>query len=288
MIPSSFEYFAPKSVPEALSLLAKYQEDVKVLAGGHSLLPQMKLRLATPKYVVDIGRIPGLAYIKEANGKISIGALTTHYALESSALLKQKCPLLSETAAAIGDVQVRNRGTIGGSLVHADPAADWPAAILALDGELKVIGKSGERTIKAQDFFVEMMTTAIQPTELLTEIRIPQLPARTGSTYLKMHQKASGFAIVGVAARVTLDAGQVCQEVGIGITGAASKAYRAKSVETELKGKKLDSPAIKQAAQKAADGIEALADLHASSEYRSHLSRVYTRRALEAALSRVK
>jgi carbon-monoxide dehydrogenase medium subunit len=288
MIPNNFEYFAPKSVPEALSLLSKYQEDVKVLAGGHSLLPQMKLRLAAPKYVVDIGRIPGLAYIKEASGKISIGALTTHYALESSALLKQKCPLLSETAAAIGDVQVRNRGTIGGSLVHADPAADWPAAVLALDAELKVIGKSGERTIKAEDFFVEMMTTAIQPTELLTEIQIPQLPARTGSTYLKMHQKASGFAIVGVAARVTLDASQVCQEVGIGITGVTSKAYRAKSVEIELTGKKLDSAAIKQAAQKATDGIEALADLHASSEYRSHLSRVYTRRALEAALSRVK
>jgi carbon-monoxide dehydrogenase medium subunit len=288
MIPNNFEYFAPKSVPEALSLLSKYQEDVKVLAGGHSLLPQMKLRLAAPKYVVDIGRIPGLAYIKEASGKVSIGALTTHYALESSALLKQKCPLLSETAAAIGDVQVRNRGTIGGSLVHADPAADWPAAVLALDAELKVIGKSGERTIKAEDFFVEMMTTAIQPTELLTEIQIPQLPARTGSTYLKMHQKASGFAIVGVAARVTLDASQVCQEVGIGITGVTSKAYRAKSVEIELTGKKLDSAAIKQAAQKATDGIEALADLHASSEYRSHLSRVYTRRALEAALSRVK
>jgi carbon-monoxide dehydrogenase medium subunit len=288
MIPSTFEYFAPKSVPEALSLLTKYQEDVKVLAGGHSLLPQMKLRLAAPKYVVDIGRIPDLAYIKEGNGKISIGALTTHYALESSALLKQKCPLLSETAAAIGDVQVRNRGTIGGSLVHADPAADWPAAVLALDAELRVIGKSGERTIKAEDFFVEMMTTAIQPTELLAEIHIPQLPARTGSCYLKMHQKASGFAIVGVAARVTVDANQVCQEVGIGITGVASKAYRAKSVEAQLKGKKLDAAVIKQAAQKATDGIEALADLHASSEYRSHLCRVYTRRALEAALSKAK
>lgn len=288
MIPSNFEYFAPKSVPEALSLLSKYQEDAKILAGGHSLLPQMKLRLAAPRYVVDIGRIPGLAYIKEENGKISIGTLTTHYALESSALLKQKCPLLSETAAAIGDVQVRNRGTIGGSLVHADPAADWPAAVLALNAELRVMGKSGQRTIKAEDFFVEMMTTAVQSTELLVEIRIPQLPAHTGCTYLKMHQKASGFAIVGVAARVTLDANQTCQEVGIGITGVAPKVYRAKSVEAELRGKKLDLAAIRQAAQKATDGIEALADLHASSEYRSHLSRVYTRRALEAALSRAK
>src|SRR5438128_7562397 len=173
MIPSNFEYFAPKSVPEALSLLNKYQENVKVLAGGHSLLPQMKLRLATPKYVVDIGRIPGLAYIKEANGKISIGALTTHYALESSALLKQKCPLLSETAAAIGDVQVRNRGTIGGSLVHADPAADWPAAALALEAEFEIAGPGGRRTVKASEFFVEMMQSAVQANEILCEIRVP-------------------------------------------------------------------------------------------------------------------
>src|SRR5437867_1913497 len=219
MIPSNFEYFAPKSVPEALSLLNKYQEDVKVLAGGHSLLPQMKLRLAAPKYVVDIGRIPGLAYIKEADGKISIGALTTHYALESSALLKQKCPLLSETAAAIGDVQVRNRGTIGGSLAHNDPAADWPAAMLALNAELKLIGKSGERVVKAEDFFLDMLTTALQPTELLVEVHVPAHPSHTGSTYLKMHQKASGFAIVGVAARLTVNNSQICQDAAIGITG---------------------------------------------------------------------
>src|SRR5262249_55438960 len=156
-------------------------------------------------------------------------------------LLRQKCPLLSETAAAIGDVQVRNRGTIGGSLAHNDPAADWPAAMMALDVELKIIGKGGERIIKVGDFLLDMLSTALQPTELLVEIRVSAQPPRTGSTYLKMHQKASGFAIVGVAVRVRVDSNQVCQDVAIGITGVGSRAYRARSVEGELKGKKLDS-----------------------------------------------
>jgi carbon-monoxide dehydrogenase medium subunit len=288
MIPSNFEYFVPKSVQEALMLLDQHREDAKILAGGHSLLPQMKLRLAAPRYVIDIGRIKDLAYIKEENGKISIGALTTHWTLESSALLRQTCPLLSETAAAIGDVQVRNRGTIGGSLVHNDPAADWPAAMMALDAELKLLGKGGERIIKAGDFLLDMLSTALQPTELLVEIRLAAQLPHTGSTYLKMHQKASGFAIVGVAARVTIDSSQVCQDVSIGITGVGSRAYRAKSVEAELKGKKLDSAVIRQASKRASEGVEALADLHASSEYRSHLACVYTRRALETAWSRVK
>jgi carbon-monoxide dehydrogenase medium subunit len=288
MIATQFEYFAPKTVQEALGLLAKYPDEAKVLAGGHSLIPQLKLRLAAPKYLVDIGRIAGLSGIKEEGGNIVIGALATHYALESSALLKQKCSLLSETAAAIGDAQVRNRGTIGGSLAHADPAADWPAAVLALDAELKIVSPSGERTVKAADFFVDMLTTALKPNELLTEIRIPQLPSRTGSTYLKMHQKASGFAIVGVAVRLTVDASQVCQDIGIGITGVDSKPYRAKAVETELKGKKLDSASIAKASQKAAAGIEALSDLHASSEYRAHLASVFTKRAIERALAKIR
>jgi carbon-monoxide dehydrogenase medium subunit len=288
MIPSSFEYFAPTTVQEALGLLSKFPDDTKVLAGGHSLLPQMKLRLATPKYIVDIGRISGLSSIKEEGGKLLIGALATHYSLESSALLKAKCPLLSETAAAIGDVQVRNRGTIGGSLVHADPAADWPAAILALDAELKLVGPAGERVLKAEDFFIDMLTTALKPNELLTEIRVPQLPPRTGGTYLKVHQRASGFAIVGVAVRLTVDSSLVCQEAGIGITGVASKPYRARMVENALKGQKLGSALIATAARRVPEGIEALADLHASSEYRSHLAGVYTKRAIEAALAKVK
>jgi aerobic carbon-monoxide dehydrogenase medium subunit len=288
MIPSNFEYFAPKSVQEVLGLLTKYPDEAKVLAGGHSLLPQMKLRLAAPKYLVDIGRIAGLSYIKEEGGQLLIGAMTTHYALESSTLLKEKCPLLANTAAEIGDVQVRNRGTIGGSLAHADPAADWPAAILALDGEVRLLSSAGERSLKAEDFFVDMLSTALQPNELLTEIRIPRLPAPGGSAYLKMHQRASGFAIVGVAVQLSLDSAQICQQLGIGITGVGSKPYRARSVENELKGKKLEAPTIAKAALKAAEGVDALSDLHASSEYRSHLASVFTRRALEAALAKVK
>lgn len=288
MIPTSFEYFSPRSVQEALRLLEKYPDDAKILAGGHSLLPQMKLRLAAPKYLVDIGRIADLVYIKERGDQISIGAMTTHYALESSSLLKEKCPLLPQTAAEIGDVQVRNRGTLGGSLAHADPAADWPAAILALNAEIKATGPSGDRVIKAENFFVDMLSTALKTNEIVTEIRVPRFPARTGSVYLKMHQKASGFAIVGVAVRVTVDSNQVCQEVGIGITGVGSIAYRAKSVENELKGKKLDSAAIQQASKQAASGVDPLSDLHASADYRAHLAAVYTKRALEAALVRAK
>ncbi|MEW5978110.1 MAG: xanthine dehydrogenase family protein subunit M [Acidobacteriota bacterium] len=288
MIPTSFEYYAPKSVQEALDLLDKHQEEAKVLAGGHSLIPQMKLRLAAPRYIVDIGRIRGLDSIREENGAIVIGALATHHALESSALLQQKCPLLSETAAAIGDVQVRNRGTIGGSLAHADPAADWPAAMLAHDAEFKLVGKAGERRIPAEDFFLEMLATTLQANELLTEIRVPRLPARTGGCYLKMAQQASGFALVGVAACLTVDANQVCQQAGIGVTGIAPKAYRARAVEAALKGRKVDSDLIQKASQKAVEGVEALSDLHASEEFRLHLAKVYTRRALETAFARIK
>lgn len=287
MIPANFEYFAPKTVQEALDLLSRFPDDAKVLAGGHSLIPQMKLRLATPRCLVDIGRVSGLSYIKEEAGKLLIGAMTTHYALESSPVARQKCRLLSDTAAEIGDVQVRNRGTIGGSLAHADPAADWPAAILALEAELKVVGRSGERRVKAEDFFLDMLATTLKPNELLTEIAVPTLPQGTGCAYLKMHQKASGFAIVGVAVRLTVDSNQVCQQIGIGITGVASKAYRPKAVENVLKGQKLDRALVATAAGKAGDGVDALADLHASAEYRLHLAGVYTRRAIEAALAKV-
>ncbi len=286
MIPDQFEYFVPKTVHEALGFLSKFPDDAKVLAGGHSLIPQMKLRLAAPKYLVDIGRISELSYIREASGKILVGPMATHHALEASPLIRQKCSLISDTASEIGDVQVRNRGTIGGSLVHADPAADWPAAILALNAELVATGPTGNRTVKAADFFVDMLTTSLQPTELLTQIVLPILPARTGCSYLKVHQQASGFAIVGVAVRLTVDSSGVCQEVGIGITGVGSKAYRATAVEQALMGQKIDRALAATAAEKAVDGVEALADLHASAEYRLHLAGVYTRRAIEAALAK--
>jgi len=284
MYPAQFEYHSPASIQEAISLLGRLKDDAKILAGGHSLIPMMKLRLAQPKHVIDMRKIPGLSGIKEDGGALAIGALTTHYAVESSSLLKQKCPLLSETAGTIGDPQVRNMGTIGGSLAHADPAADYPAAVIALGAELVAEGPKGKRTIKVDDFFKGLLTTALQPEEILVGIRIPSWPAGTGRAYMKFPHPASRFAVVGVAAVVTADG----KKVGVGITGAGTKAVRAKGVEAALAGKTLDAATIKAAAEKAPDGVDVQADLQGSVEYKTHLLKVYCRRALEAALSRAK
>ncbi|MBI1942014.1 MAG: FAD binding domain-containing protein, partial [Acidobacteria bacterium] len=202
MIPQSFEYHAPQTLSEATRLAAQFGGDGKILAGGHSLIPLMKLRLASPKHLIDIGRIVELGAIREEGDKIRIGAMATHFQLESSELLKAKCPLLPETAREIGDVQVRNKGTMGGSVAHADPAADWPAALLALDAEIHAASEQGERSIAMRDFFVDLLTTALEPTEILTSITVPMLPARGGDAYVKLAHPASGFAVVGVAARV--------------------------------------------------------------------------------------
>src|SRR5260370_41250925 len=226
MIPAQFDYQAPKTLDEAVSLLAQHRDDAKILAGGHSLIPAMKLRLAQPQLLIDIGRIKDLSYIREESGQIRIGAMTTHYQIESSERLKQICPLLPECAASIGDVQVRNKGTIGGSVAHSDPAGDWPAAVIALNAELFVAGKNGERTIKADDFFVDLLTTALEPGEILREIRISKPQGRSGQAYVKMHHPASGFAVVGVAANLLLDGDSGCQKASVGITGVSSKAYR--------------------------------------------------------------
>jgi len=284
MYPAQFDYHSPASVQEAISLLGRLKDDAKVLAGGHSLLPMMKLRLAQPKHLIDLRKVPGLSGIKEDGGAIAIGALTTHYAVESSSLLKQKCPLLSEAAGTIGDPQVRNMGTIGGSLAHADPAADYPAAVIALGAELVAEGPKGKRTIKVDDFFKGLLTTALQPQEILVEIRIPSWPAGTGMAYMKFPHPASRFAVVGVATLVTADG----KKVGVGITGAGTKATRARGVEAALAGKTLDAATLKAAAEKAADGVDVQADLQGSVEYKTHLLKVYCRRALEAALSRAK
>ncbi len=288
MIPASFDYVAAKSLDEALSLLAKHKDDAKLLAGGHSLLPALKLRLAQPKVLIDIGRIKDLSYIREQGGQIHIGAMTTHFQIESSDLLHRVCPLLPETAKNLGDVQVRNKGTIGGSLAHADPAADWPAAVLALGGEMVAAGPKGERVIKAGDFFVELFTTALQPNEVLKEIRFAAPKGRVGQCYLKFRHPASGFAVVGVAASLTLDGSGKCQSAGVGITGVSPKPYRASGVEGPLKGNAPDAKTLAAAAAHAADGVRTNSDLFASGEYRQHLAQVYTRRALETAASRAK
>jgi carbon-monoxide dehydrogenase medium subunit len=288
MIATEFEYLAPASLDEAISLLTKHGDEAKLLAGGHSLIPIMKLRLAQPKYLIDIGQLPGLSVVHEDNGSIAVGGLVTHHALETSEILKSKLPLLPETAAAVADVQVRNRGTIGGSLVHADPAADLPATALALGAELRVTGPKGQRTIKIDDFFVGLLATAIAPDEILTEVRFPLQPAKTGSAYVKVPNKASHYAIVGVAAVVTIGGDGRCQRACIGLTGVTHKPQRALAAESSLAGKTLDDPAIAEAAGLAADGIKALSDIHASADFRLHLTKVMTERALHLAASRAR
>jgi len=286
MIPAQFEYVAPKTLEDALRLVERHGDEAKILAGGHSLLPLMKLRLAQPRYVIDIGRLRNMNYIREENGHIAIGALTTHAEIESSTLLRSKCPLLPETAAVIGDAQVRNRGTLGGSLAHADPAADYPATALALDLEIVAASTAGTRTIPIAEFFVDMLTTTLRPGEILSQVRVAPLAPQTGTAYEKLHQPASGFAIVGVAARLTLRKDGTIEDVAIGVTGLGPKAFRAADVEKILRGKKASEKLFAEASRHTAEGIEPLSDLHASADYRREMVAVYTRRALERALTR--
>ena len=286
MIPAQFDYLTPATLDEALALLARHADDAKILAGGHSLIPAMKLRLAQPSVLIDIGRIRDLAYIREEGSEVHIGAMTTHFQVEASERLRDICPILPEAAAQIGDTQVRNRGTVGGSLAHADPAADWPAVMIALKADIVVVGGGGERVIAADDFFVDLLTTALDAGEILREIRIPTPSGRYGQAYVKAAQPASGFAVVGVAAHVVRGAGGACESASVGITGVASKAYRAKGVEAALVGSALDEQAIASAAATAADGVTINGDLYASESYRTHLARVYARRAIQAAAER--
>jgi carbon-monoxide dehydrogenase medium subunit len=284
---TTFEYHVPTTLQEAISLLTQYGGDAKILAGGHSLIPIMNLRLAQPRALIDIGKIPGLSGIREENGAIVIGAMTTHYMVESSVVLKQKVPILPEAGAVIGDVQVRNRGTIGGSIAHADPAGDFPAVAVALDMALKVVGSRGERSLKAREFFIDILTTALQSDEILTEIRVPAMAPRTGSAYEKFPNPASRYAIVGVAAVVTVDGNGACQKASIGLNGVTGKPVAAVGVEQALVGKRLNDQVIQEAAAKAADGLQPLGDIFASAEYRLHLARVYTKRALTKASGRL-
>jgi carbon-monoxide dehydrogenase medium subunit len=285
MYPAQFEYHKASTVKEALDLLGKYKDEAKLLAGGHSLLPAMKLRLAQPKHLIDIGKVAGLSGVKEEGSTLVIGAMTTHYAIESSVLLKSKCPLLPEVAGHIGDPMVRNMGTIGGSLAHADPAADWPAAAIALNVDLVAEGPKGKRTIKADDFFKGLLTTALADDEILTEIRVPAAAANVKSAYVKFPHPASRFAVVGVAAVLTMDGGKI-SKASIGITGAGSKAVRAKGVEAAITGKAADAASIQAAAEKGADGVDVQPDLQGSEEYKKHLLKVFSKRAIEAAAAK--
>ncbi|MDE3075980.1 MAG: xanthine dehydrogenase family protein subunit M, partial [Chloroflexota bacterium] len=260
MFPSAFEYYTPTSLLDAVRLLGSGN---KVIAGGHSLLPLMKLRLAEPAGLVDIRRVPGLDGIAESGGVIHVGARATYAAIMDSAVLQAKAPLLCETAARIGDLQVRNRGTIGGSLAHADPAGDLPAAILALDAELVATGPGGERTIPAGSFFTGMLSTALSANEILTEIRVRPLPPRTGTCYQKFPHPASRYALVGVAAVITLGNDGTVAQAAIGVTGLADHAFRATAAEQALLGKAPDQASARAAAVLVDQGQDALGDIHA-------------------------
>jgi carbon-monoxide dehydrogenase medium subunit len=282
MIAHEFEYSPAKQLSEALALLA---DGAKPLAGGMSLVPMMKLRLAMPERVVDIRRLKELNHITVSPEGVRLGATLSHHQVESSEILRAVCPLLPKTAASIGDVQVRNMGTLGGSVAHADPAADYLAALFALEAKVKLSSTSGERTISISEFVTDPFTTSIEPGELLTEIIVPAETAGTGAAYVKMAQPASGFAMVGVAARIRKSAQGTIDFARIGITGVGPTAYRAKSVEDKLTGTTASDDDIRAAAAQATEGIDVTSDLNASSEYRKHLASVHTARAIRAALA---
>ena len=289
MVAATFDYQAPATLRDAVSLLND-NADAKVLAGGHSLIPMMKLRLSEPSVVIDLAKVDGLSYVRESDGGLAIGAMTTYYDIINSDAVQQHAPVVAEAAGLVADPQVRNMGTIGGSLAHADPAADLPAVMLALGAELVAssrasLGRVSTRTISADDFFVDLFTTALEPNEILTEIRIPAQAANSGAAYAKMANKASHFAIVGVAAAVTVENGSV-SAARIGVTGAGSSASRASDSEDRLVGSAGDVNAIRSAAGRAANGIELNEDVHASAEYREHLTKVFALRAITAAVER--
>ncbi len=287
MFPASFEYHRASSLQEALDLLHKYEGNAKLLAGGHSLIPTMKLRLNTPEHLIDIRTIPGFAEISQSGNELIIGGGATHSSIEKSNLVKTHAPVLAQAAAVIGDPQVRNMGTIGGSLAHADPAADYPAAILASDAQIVAISTDGERTIPADAFFVDLFTTDLEEGEIIKEIRVPVDGNGVRSAYLKFPHPASRFAVVGCAVRLTMD-GNTCTDARVAFTGVASTAFRDHGVEEALVGKTLDDATIKAAARQAAedDDLELMEDHFASEEYRKHLAKVYAERAICTALGR--
>jgi carbon-monoxide dehydrogenase medium subunit len=285
MYPVPFEYHRAGSVDEAVALLGRFGESARLLAGGHSLLPLMKLRLAEPRHLVDIRRIPGLSGVREESGALVIGAATPHSVLERSPLVRERLLMLSEAAAQIGDAQVRNMGTIGGSLAHADPSADLPAVMLALGAELVAIGPKGRRAIPVDRFFVKLFTTSLSPGELLTEIRVPLPPAGSGGAYAKFPHPASRYAVVGVAALVTVSGGKI-SAARVAITGVGAKAVRAGVTEAALVGKAPDAPVVAAAAEKAPEGLTVRADPRMDPDYWRALTVAFTRRALATALER--
>jgi carbon-monoxide dehydrogenase medium subunit len=283
VIPVPFEYARATSVDDALAKMAASGGDAKFIAGGHSLVPLMKLRLSEPKLLIDIARIPGLSGIREKDGQIEIGAGTVHHEVAASPLLRARCPMIGEAAAQIGDPQVRNRGTIGGTLAHADPAADYPAVMLALDAEIHMRGPNGARSVRARSFFLDLFTVDLASNEIITSVQF--VPVRAAA-YAKLHQRASHFAIVGAAAALEVSNGTI-RSARVGLTGAAPAATRLKSVEQALAGQPASAQTIAAAAERAANDLSVVnSDIHASADYRRAMAAVFTKRALEAAVKR--
>ena len=286
MIPATFQYHAPASVEEATDLLTRLGDDAKLLSGGQSLIPLMKLRLANPAHLIDINRIPELAYIEEAQGVLKIGALTRESDLEESELIQAKYPILLDTSKVIADPLVRNLATVCGNLAHGDPANDHPATMLALEAEVVAVGREGSRRIPVALFFTGPFTTALKPGEILTEIRVPIPPPRSGGAYLKLERKVGDFATAAVAAQITLREDSVCERAGIGLTNVGPIPIKAKKAEAFLRGKRLDDTTIKQAGELAAGESQPSADLRGPAEYKRDLVRVLTARALKKAVER--
>jgi carbon-monoxide dehydrogenase medium subunit len=286
MIPPAFEYLRPNTISEAIALLQQHGDDAKILSGGQSLIPIMKLRIARPGYLIDINRISGLSYIKEEGGFLKIGGLTREAELESSPVIRAKYPILLDTAHVIADPQVRNLATVAGNLAHGDPANDHPATMLALGAQVVATGSQGERIIPIEEFFLSLFSTALQPGEILTEIRIPVPPARSGGAYFKLERKVGDFATAAVAAQVTVDANGAGQRVGIALTNVGPTPIKAKKAEDFLRGKKLDDANIRQAAQLAADDAQPSSDLRGPAEYKKGLVKELAKRALSRAVER--
>ncbi|HLW54146.1 MAG TPA: xanthine dehydrogenase family protein subunit M [Candidatus Angelobacter sp.] len=286
MIPPAFEYLRPSTIPEAIALLQQHGDEAKILSGGQSLIPMMKLRLARPAYLIDINRISGIAYIKEEGGFLKIGGLTREAEIEASPIVHSKYPLLMDTARVIADPQVRNMATVGGNLAHGDPANDHPATMIALGAQVVATGAKGERTIPIEDFFVSLFTTALQADEILTGIRIPIPPAKSGGAYFKLERKVGDFATAAVAVQLTLDGAGAIQKIGIALTNVGATPIKARKAEDSLRGKKPDAAAIAQAAQLAANEAQPSSDLRGPEQYKRGLVKELTRRAMVRALER--
>jgi carbon-monoxide dehydrogenase medium subunit len=288
MIPPSFEYLRPKTIPEAIAMLQQHGDAAKILSGGQSLIPMMKLRLARPSILIDINRISGLSHVKEEDGYLKIGGLTREAELEASTLVRSKYPILADTTHVIADPQVRNLATVGGNLAHGDPANDHPATMIALGARVVANGPKGERVIPIEKFFLSLFTTALEPDEILTEIRVPIPPAGSAGAYLKLERKVGDFATAAVAVQMTFDEQGACQKVGIGLTNVGATPVKAQKAEQFLLGKKLDDDAISQAAQLAADEAQPSADLRGPVEYKKGLVKELAKRALQLTRERVR